>query len=206
MDDLEVVKAAMKQKRGYKKPQKVVRKHSRFKRPIVCFMITVIVTLGTMIVLKGNAQAKTWFYKNVYDTNFSFMTFNNWYEKTFGNPLPFKDLWKDKVTTPVFNEKLEYTKKEAYQEGAKLTVSSNYLIPSLESGMVVFIGEKENYGNTVIIQQVNGIDVWYGNIKNSNVKLYDYIEKGSLIGEVNETNLYLVFRKDGNAQKYEDYL
>ncbi len=46
-----------------------------------------------------------------------------------------------------------------------------------ESGIVVYIGEKENYKQTVIVQQMNGVDVWYGNIKQANVKLYDYVEK-----------------------------
>ena len=70
--------------------------------------------------------------------------------------------------------------------------------------MVIFVGEKENYGNTVIIEQVNGVEVWYSNIKSS-VKIYDYIEKGSLIGEADGT-LYLVFKKDGNILNYEDYI
>ena len=51
----------------------------------------------------------------------------------------------------------------------------------------------------------NGVEVWYGNIDNENVKMYDYISKGSLIGETNE-NLYLVFMKDGKILDYEDYI
>ena len=35
--------------------------------------------------------------------------------------------------------------------------------------------------------------------------MYDYISKGSLIGEVN-SELYLVFMKDGKVMNYEDYI
>ena len=61
------------------------------------------------------------------------------------------------------------------------------------------------YGNTVIVQSVDGADIWYGNITNVSVKLYDYVEKDKLIGEVNGDKLYLVIKKDNNFIKYEDY-
>ena len=77
---------------------------------------------------------------------------------------------------PVFNEKLSYLNKEDYKEGIKLSVTDNYLVPILESGIVVYMGDKDNYGYTIIIEQVNGIDLWYVGVKNSNVKLYEYVE------------------------------
>ena len=72
--------------------------------------------------------------------------------------------------------------------------------------MVTFVGEKENYGNTIIIEQVDGVSLWYSNIDKENVKLYDYVEKGSLLGEVKGNTLYLVYKKDDNVLNYEDYL
>lgn len=205
MDEMDLIRAQMKRKRKQEKkePYKV---NWRYQKVLGKFLLTALGTICALILLKGDVSSKKWFYQHVYETNFSFMTVNQWYEKTFGSPLPFQDLWKDKVTTPVFDEKLEYRKKEAYQEGVKLEVNPNYLIPNLESGMVVFIGEKEGYGNTVIVQQVNGVDAWYANVKNNNVKLYDYVEKGSLLGEVEGTTLYLVFKKEGTALNYEDYI
>ena len=80
------------------------------------------------------------------------------------------------------------------------------MVPSFESGIVVYIGEKENYKQTVIVQQMNGVDVWYGNIKQTNVKLYDYVEKGALIGQVSDKTLYLVFQKEGKFIDYQNYL
>lgn len=145
------------------------------------------------------------FYRRVYNESFSFAKINNLYEKYFGSPLPFKDVFKSKTST-VFNEKLKYDNNEKYKEGVKLTVSKDYLVPILESGMVVFVGEKEGYGNTVIIQQMDGVDVWYGNVNNLNITLYDYVEKGSLLGEASSESLYLVFKKEGKILDYKKYI
>lgn len=168
------------------------------------FLITMAFTLVTLIVLKGNKSLQPIFYKEVYDTNFSFATVNHLYEKYLGSPLPFKDFFKD--IEPVFNEKLTFTEANKYKDGVKLTVEKNYLVPNQLSGLVVFIGEKEGYGKTVVVQQVNGIDLWYSNVNDISVKLYDYIEKGTLIGTTIDNYLYLVYKKDGVVLNYEDYI
>lgn len=169
------------------------------------FLITVILTLVVLIGLKSNLEFKTNFYKKVFEDHFSFVTVNEWYKKYFGTSLPFQDLWKEK-TKPVFAENLKYSNQSMYQDGVALTVEDNYLVPILDGGMVVFIGEKENYGTVVIIEQVDGMEVWYGNLSNVSVKLYDYVEKGNLLGEVDGNTLYLVFKKDGKILKYEDQI
>lgn len=162
--------------------------------------ITMIITLVILILIKSSTNFKNIFYEKVYNTNFSFDKLNMLYTKYVGD---FDVLDKYVKSKAVFNETLLYEKKEEYKEGVKLTVEDNYLVPINESGIVVFIGEKENYGNTVIIQRIDGIDEWYGNISNVNVKLYDYVKKGELLGEANNT-LYLVYKKQGKTLKYEE--
>lgn len=132
----------------------------------------------------------------------SFVKINNWYEKIFGSSLPLKNLNK---TDLVFNEKLSYTSSEKYKDGVKLTVQNEYLIPSYGTGLVLFIGEKENYGNTVIVSLNTGIDIWYSNVTPS-VKLYDYIKEGELIGTSINDYIFVVFKKDGAFLNYEEYL
>ena len=196
-----------KKKLGKKVGQQ--KKESSYKKSLawfgIRFLIATICTLITLIVLKGNSKLKANFYKQVYDTNFSFVTLNQAYQKYFGSPIPFSDMVKKPVET-VFNEKLEYQEISFYKDGAKLTVTKNYLVPILESGMVVFVGNKEGYGNTVIVQGMNDVDTWYGNIENVNVKLYDYVEKGSLLGETQDTTLYMVFQKEGKSLDYKEYI
>lgn len=169
-------------------------------------LITIVITLITLITLKSNNKLRTLFYEKVYNKSFNFATINKLFKDKFGSPIPFSDVIEKSETKQVFNEKLEYKDKSKYLDGVKLTVSKNYLVPTLENGIIVYIGEKENYGNTVIIEQVDGITVWYSNINVSNVKLYDYLDKGSFIGEVKDTNLYMVFKKEGKVLNYEDYL
>ena len=196
-NDIRMIKSKIK-----KKNKKTNKNRSSLYGFISKLLITIILTLITLILLKSNNKLKTFFYNKVYDNNISFATINKWYENHFGSSIPFKEL-VEKDTKAVFNNKLEYSKKEKYLDGVKLSVDKNYLVPILESGMVAYIGKKEEYGNTVIVQQVNGVDVWYGNINNPNVKLYDYVEKGKLLGDVKNNNLYLVFKKDGKVLSYE---
>ena len=165
-------------------------------------LISIVITLVILILIKSSSNFKNSFYKKVYNNNISFTQLKQVYNKYIGNLDIFDNVVK---TEMVFNENLNYKSKEKYLDGVKLNVDTNYLVPINESGIVVFIGEKEGYGNTVIIQRIDGIDEWYGNIENVNIKLYDYVSKGDLLGEVNN-NLYLVYKKDGNVLNYEEYL
>ena len=199
MDIDEIRKEIRKNKNKKTKEKKSYNK-------ITKFLITIVITLLALILLKSNNNFKTFFYKNIYDKNFSFSKVNKVYKDIFGTPIPFSNLLNKNKTSLVFNEKLEYSDKSKYLDGVKLTVSNNYLVPTQVNGMVVFIGEKENYGKTVIISGTDGVDIWYSNMKTTSVKLYDYVEKGSLIGETNDTTLYLVYKKDGKVLNYEDYI
>lgn len=193
----------MVESKFYKDNKSSKNKNNLFKNIVLRVLITIIVTLILLIGFKMNNNFKKTFYHYVYEENFPFSVVKNFLQEKFGTSLTF-----DKIVTDeeVFNEKLSYKDKSLYHDGVKLTVSSEYMIPSLESGIVVYIGEKENYKQVVIVQQMNGVDVWYGNIKQANVKLYDYVEKGSLIGQVDNKTLYLVFQKEGKFVDYQNYL
>lgn len=186
-----------------KNNKKEVVKHNLFLGVFNRVLLSIILLLIVLCVTKVNNNFKDWIYKNVYQTNISFVKVNEVYEKYFGNIFPISKI--DSIT-PVFNEQLTYTKEEKYKEGVKLTVTNNYLVPVIESGIVVFIGNKDNYGNVIIVQQVNGIDVWYVGVENSNVKIYDYIEKGSLLGEAISNEIYLYYQQGGEFLDYKEYL
>lgn len=168
-------------------------------------LITIILTLITLIVLKQNDKWKKTFHKYVLEKNISFASINQMYEDKFGSALPFKDLLP-KTTETVFEEKLSYKEASKYLEGARLTVSTNYLVPALETGMVVFVGEKEKYGKCIIIEGTDGVEIWYANMHKSDVKVYDFVEKGSYLGETDKNTLYLIFKKDGKALDYTKYI
>ena len=144
-------------------------------------LISIILMLVILILIKSNSNFKNNFYKQVYNSNISFTNIKKLYNKYIGNTDIIDKVVK---TETVFSEKLVYESQEKYKDGVKLKVDKNYLVPTSESGIVVFIGEKEEYNNTVIIQRIDGIDEWYGNIDNVNVKLYDYVKKGTYLENV----------------------
>lgn len=204
MSDIDKIRNEMKQKKKNIIPKKSTSSNHAFSF-FSKLGITIVLTLITLIVLKSDTKLKASFYQYVYESHFSFATVNSIYEKYFGSPIPFQNVFQNNIE-PVFNETLTYQEQHKYKDGVELVVDQNYLVPILESGMVVFIGEKEGYGNTVIIQQMDGIDTWYSNLGTVNVKLYDYVEKGSLLGEVSGKSLYLVYKKNGNVLNYEEHI
>lgn len=163
-------------------------------------LISIVLTLIVLILIKSSSDFKTIFYKEVYTSNISFAPLTNLYNKYIGS----LDIFDSVITEPVFNEELIYTNSESYLDGVKLELDSN-LVPVNVSGIVVYIGEKEEYGNTIIVQRIDGVDEWYGGINNVNINLYDYVESGTLLGEADKY-LYLVYKKDGNILNYEEYL
>lgn len=167
-------------------------------RLLVVFVIFLLLTViyRTDNTLKDSISS--YFFKE----NISFTKIKKLYDKYLGGLLLTT---KEQTITDVFNEELNYNSNSIYYDGVKLSVSENYLVPSLTEGMVVFVGDKENYGKTIIIENLEGICYWYGNIKNTSLKLYDYVEKGSFIGEVS-SELYMIFSKDGKILNYEEYI
>ena len=151
--------------------------------------VSIIIVLVLLILMKNNNKLKMDFFNKVYNSNISFSYFNKIYEQYI----------KSNDVEPVFSEKLNYITKEKYLDGVKLTFNENTLIPLNESGVVIY---KSN--DTMIIQRVDGVDEVYANMNNINAKLYDYIKKGTIVGEVNNS-LYLSYKKDGVFLNYEEY-
>ena len=174
------------------------------KKVINKFLLSVILLLIGMIIIKNNPKIKPLLIENIFEKSIKFSKTKQVYEKYFGNILSLDKVIKE--TEPVFNEKLSYNKIEKYKDGVKLEVNNNYLVPNIESGIVVYIGVKEDLGNTVIIDQINGVETLYSNININNYKLYDYIEKGEVLGEVKDNNLYISFKKDGKYLDYKEYI
>lgn len=166
------------------------------------FMIAIILFLCFSIIIKNNNSFKDVIYANLYASNFSFAKINKYIEENFGFVFPM-DISK---TSLVFDEKLVYENAKTYYDGVSLGVSDNYLVPCIESGIVVFIGDKENYGKTIIVEQEDGIEVWYSNISSSNLEMYEYVDSGSIIGEVDDNILYLVFQNDGEYLDCNEFI
>lgn len=167
-------------------------------------LILIALFLINLIAIKSNSTYRDFIYDKIYNNNFSFTKIKEFYNKYLGGVETLDGIVNN--TTPVFNETLTYTSSSVYHDGVKLEVSNSYLVPVIEEGLVVFIGEKENYGDVIIVQGIDGVDIWYGNMANTSVKLYDYVDKGTFLGEVKGNSLYLVYSKDNKFLDYNNYL
>lgn len=194
----EYVKMHKAKKKNFSK--KTPSKSKRLSKYITKFMLAVIFFLASIIFTNTSDKNLLLYKEYVLTESLPFTKVKCWYEELFGEVLPSND-----NAQTVFDGKLVYKEISDYQNGERLTVSSKSLVNSLASGIVVFSGEKDGFGNTVIIQGIDGADIWYGNLENISLNLYDYIEAGTVIGNTVDEYLYLVIKKDNEYIKYEDY-
>lgn len=166
-------------------------------------LLSIIFIISVCIYMKIDDKNILLVEKYLFEDNLEFTKINNWYQENIGNIIPSVK----ENSNLVFSSNDIYTKDyEVYENGVKFNSQKNQPVSILSGGIVVFIGEKDNYGNTVIIQGNDGIDYWYGEISNLSVNLYDYIEKDTLIGETINDYLYLVLQKNGKFISYEEIL
>ena len=172
---------------------------NKIKLFIIKTILLIILFFITIISIKDD-NIKEFINNKLLSENIPFTKYKNMYTKYFGKIIPFNTV---DITESVFNEKIEYNSINKYNDGVVLEVSDNYLVPNLYTGIVTFIGEKDNL-KAIVIESEN-ITIYYQNI-NSNLKLYDEVKKGEYLGEVIDNKLYLIFKKEGNIVDYKGYL
>lgn len=167
-------------------------------------LIVVLLFLSSMIFIRQNDKNKKMFKEKVYNNSLSFAKIYNLYSKYLGDALPFKDTIKDD-TKKVSNEKITYSSIKKEGDDYLLVVPSNYTLQSIKSGIVIEVKKDNKYKNIVKIQDKSGVNITYKNLNEVEVKLYDYVEKGEILGSVSN-KLYINFEKDGKYLSYEKYL
>ncbi len=202
----DIIKKNKEKRRNYtsgEKKEELPKNIKYLKGLISRILITIIFVLGSIIYTNINSDNKKLYKKYVLENSLSFTKINNLYNDLFGE-IDFIKKNKDN-SKPVFNN-ISYTNIENYKNGIKLNVSPNETISVITSGIVVYIGEKEELGNTIIIQGNDGVDIWYSNLTDTNIKVYDYIESGTILGTSNSNEVYLTLLKDGKYMNYEEYI
>ncbi len=201
MDNEEIIKK-LRQNKSNKFNNKIM-KSKYISNLFTRTLLSVIVILISAIYVNMNDENLKNYKEKLFENSLSFTKISKSYNKVFGKVLPLE---LDKGTTKtVFNEGISYNNIEKYEKGYKLDLTSN-AVTALYDGIVVFIGNKDNYENTVIIQGSDGVDIWYGNINDVGVNLYDYVSKDTMLGQANDSKLYLVFNKENDYLGYENYL
>lgn len=166
-------------------------------------LLSIIFLLLSIILIKSNQDIKNFYAEEVLTKQLNFTKFNNLYNKYLGDILP--DYTIPEPTKTVINTSFSYSNGTSYLNGEKIETEENYIIPTITSGIIVFLGNKESLGPTCIIQGVDGVDIWYSNINIDNLNLYDYIDANSPLGPVLSNYMYLTIDNNGTYISYEAY-
>lgn len=172
---------------------------SSLNRILVCLVIFVFL----LIINKNNHSFINKIKSSIFDKSFNFIKINSISKKIFGKEVFY--FGKNSDSVQVISTELNIDDVHKYFDGEKFHVSTDLPIGAIQSGVVIYTGYKENYNNTVIIQNVDGYNIWYGNLKDISVKTYDYIEKGSLLGSADGDDIYLLIEKDNRYYTYDEY-
>ena len=74
-----------------KSKNKKISKNNKGYNYLIKLMITIVLTIGCLIILKVKPELKTNFYKYVFSDQISFVQINGLYEKYIKEVLPFKN-------------------------------------------------------------------------------------------------------------------
>ncbi len=199
MNEIELVKKRHQQRLHKINNNKDTKKISRIFSKILLSIILILISCIYIHLDKSNlAKFKKYFFED----NLTFAKINESYHKLFGSLFPSITNNEDTILA---SNNVSLNEVEEYNDGYKIITTKNSPISVITSGIIVFLDEKEGYGKTAIIQGIDGYDIWYGNITDPSVKLYDYVEKGTILANSNDDFYYNVFYKDGNKVNYEEY-
>ena len=176
----------------YKNEKEEVKNKNILKVLFNKLFTVIIFTMFVIICSNYSPKFKSFVIDDVLNTTMDFSKVNNIINKV-------TSIFKVNKT---MNVGLVMNNSEKYMNGVKYKLNGTEEVLVKDSGIVTFIGNKDGYNNTIIIQQSNGYYAWYGNI-NESVKLYDYVEKGSILGSASN-EYYYVLHKDNKAVELDE--
>ena len=160
--------------------------------------ICLFVTMGILFQTQSSTlEGVREYVKTSFHEDFQFSTVAGWYEGAFGTPLAlfppqsnvvapgdFENEPSDMLALPAtgfIRQSFEQNGRGIYVETTK-----GETVEAVQSGWVRFVGEDEDqeWGKVIVIRHYDGGESWYGRLENISVQLYDYIDKGDLLGEV----------------------
>ncbi|WP_035431526.1 M23 family metallopeptidase [Bacillus sp. UNC322MFChir4.1] len=180
--------------------------HPLFRKEIFLFklLLSAILVLVVAILFKNSTNSfeePRTVVKQVMKEEFQFATVSKWYESKFGKPLSFLPSSEKKIAQKEKDYAVPASGKimqnfQANGQGVFVQTAANAVVESVNEGIVVSIGQKEEFGNIVEIQHADGTESWYGNLGETSVKLYDYVAKKQKVGTVANGKFYFAFKKN----------
>jgi stage IV sporulation protein FA len=171
--------------------------HPLFKKEVVLFKILASACLVLIVGILFRSPADKAvtiqnYVKHTMEQEFQFAAVSNWYEDKFGKPLA---LLPAKNTAEPDNQELSDETEYALPASGKILedfgdngqrimieTGKGAGVEAMDEGLVHFVGMKDGFGKTVIIQHADKSETWYGNLDGIDVKLYEYISKGTKVG------------------------
>ncbi|WP_409297454.1 peptidoglycan DD-metalloendopeptidase family protein [Peribacillus sp. SCS-26] len=170
--------------------------HPLFKKEVFYFKIlaSLCLFLLTAIIFKNPSSAFEVPRKTVshyMKEDFEFAAAKDWYQDTFGKPLVFLPEKKETVTAEKesgnyslpASGKIEQT-FEANGQGIMIETDKDSPVESAREGVIIFAGSQDKLGRTVVIQHSDKSETWYGHLGSIDVKLYETVKKGNVVGRV----------------------
>jgi len=160
---------------------------------VMKLLLAACLVLITAIIYKndeGVFKKAQFVVQDVMEEEFNFAAVSKWYEERFGSPIAFfspapssNSTNDNQFAVPASGHVLE-----SFQDnGQGVTVqTTKKVVEAMNEGIVIEAGRKEKTGLTVILQHADGTETWYGNLKEIDVALYDFVEMGAPIGQVNQ--------------------
>jgi stage IV sporulation protein FA len=169
---------------------KKIMNHSTF---LFRSLLSAVIVLGLAIILKSNSpiasEVRTGLSK-VYNSEFQFASIQKWYEDRFGSPIAFLPQLNNKKETvdsvdygvPATGKVLQSFKTDG--QGILIQTELNQKVEAIDGGNVIFVGEKDDLGQTVIVQHADGSESWYGKLSSTNVKYMERVDSKKVLGTV----------------------
>lgn len=194
----------MKDSKFYNKYFKKEKEKTTSKIWVTKLLLSIIFLLISLIYVNINNKNKEKYTDSILEDSISFTKMNNIYDKYIGSSKK-EESNNNNNELLTMNGSIEYTSMAQYNNSTEFTVNKESPVSILKPGIIVYVGEKDDLGNTVIVQGNDGVDIWYSNILVSEYSLYDYVTKNDIIGTTNDNHLYITINKDGTYLTYEEY-
>jgi stage IV sporulation protein FA len=171
--------------------------HPLFKKEVFLFKVLASACLVLIVAILFRSPADKAvtvqdYVKKTMDQEFQFAAVSDWYEKQFGKPLA---LLPAKSESGEDNQELSEENEYALPASGKILedfgdngqrimieTGKGAGVEAMNEGLVHFVGMKDGFGKTVIVQHADKSETWYGNLNGIEVNLYEYISKGTKVG------------------------
>lgn len=170
--------------------------HPLFRKELFLFKVLASACLFLLVAIMFRNDGEALnpiksFVQSTMEKDFQFAAVSSWYEDQFGKPLALLPFSKDKEvgneSTPGQQYALPASGRileEFGSNGQRITIETNKdaAVEAMNEGFVLYTGDKEGFGKTVVIQHADKSETWYGNLDSIEVSLYQFIEKGTSVG------------------------